>query len=370
MIQERLPTKSWSRWQVREVDLAEIGPIDFESFSARFRSDEPTLLVYHLRDLPWVGVAKCAPLNHMLWATEFDGLGQFRTQRAWSAPLARDKVVYTAFRRELRRARIRKSAIPWELLGPYAHWGAYLDENPSLSFKLTWFGRYRVWGSIAPITFKDALVEFYSRQIQQFGRYAFWPAPEGSEEDSNDDRPIQANLTGYLGARLWKHPTRFTHTSESERREALLPLRDELKRVIARLEAGEEWNLPLHYEDVIRPAPMFLLVGEPMPATDDPALGAIALAMGNFVDSGARTALDAEVCCYRARLVRLLAWPSLYRSTFGDDPMFREGLIRQARAPHFAGAMPYDLVEEMLLFKQEMEERYPVLLENPIAGLA
>jgi len=50
--------------------------------------------------------------------------------------------------------------------------------------------------------------------------------------------------------------------------------------------------------------------------------------------------------------------------------MFREGLIRQARAPHFAGAMPYDLVEEMLLFKQEMEERYPVLLENPIAGLA
>lgn len=83
----------------------------------------------------------------------------------------------------------------------------------------------------------------------------------------------------------------------------------------------------------------------------------------NFARAHLPTALDAEVYGYRARLTR-------YR--FLASPLWGApwtSVARAAREPLSAHPSRYDMAVELLSFGAEMEQRYPVLLENPLAGL-
>jgi hypothetical protein len=140
----------------------------------------------------------------------------------------------------------------------------------------------------------------------------------------------------------------------------------ELRELIPRLEVGEEWDLPLHYTDAVRPGPYFEVGGSLAPPTDDPRRAAVAAVMENLFANRPSARADAELHTLRARLVRLLGWPNMYDAV-RSIPDFWNGLLRLGQDPLFSDPMPYDIVVELLAFKQEIEERYPVILENPLA---
>lgn len=337
----------YSSWRIVSIDLEDIGSLDIEDFSQRFRCEQPTLLVYAFKELPWVGVAKCAPLNYMLRATEIEGNGQFDKEYEWVTSLLEDKSVYDAFRRELKRAGISRNAVPRVLLGPYCQWGAYLGKS-SLAFRTgtATIGQFRVSGRVVPVSFKESLIAFYTRQLAQFGYHAFWPAEEGEEESEETHIWFNNRLVGYKDASVLLHPTTASNPDSADRLRAIDGRFEEVKALVQRLERGEHWAYSLHYHDAVRPPPTLMLK--------------------TFFPDFPKTERDIELYGYRARLIRLLGWPSLYNSVRSRECF--DSVTTLAEGP-LATSKPYSFVEEILGFKAEMEARYPVLLENPLANL-
>jgi len=349
---------NWSSWRIIDIELADLGSSDVAEFSIRYRSSEPTILIYRLKELPWIGVAKCAPLNFMLWATELSGHLQHVDERRWVEPIHNEKSIYDAFRRDLKRAKISKKEVPYQLLGPYCQWGSYLGKS-SLAFDGISIGMFRVAGTLAPSEYKDKLIDFYTKQLVQLGRFAFFPASEGEE---SKERPTSETLRkGYLDARLWRHPLRKDYRGEDERQQLLAHRCEEVKQVIRHLEADNDWDLSLHYHDAVRPGPTFLV------ERYDLSYKGVRVNVGP--DEFPDTQMDVELYALRARLIRLLAWPNFYRSV-DSLGIWQEIENLQKRGELLATqSSPYNFVEEILAFKREMEERYPVLLENPLKGL-
>ena len=367
-----------THWQIIETDLTEIGNADLKSFTARFRSDEPTLLIYRLKQLPWTGVAQCAPLNHMLWATE--GMtSQLYSSFSWSNKLNNDKAVYDAFCRELKMAGISRKAVPGDLFRYYTYYDSYLGKS-SLGFKLFGMGQFRIAGYLLPNEYAGKLISYYEKQLQEFDNFAFLPAVEGLEFDEPHD--IEAGKKGILSAKLWHHPLRSDYSNEMERLVELEIRSDLISEMIQKLESGRKVDLPLHYHDAIRPATWFALGRSKKILWEGNHYW---LRAEEFPD----TALDVNLYGLRAKLIRILAWPSFYFSVESrlenwsllsgikhelDDglsnPDYCVDEINKLRETlNNKQAITYNFIDEIYAFKKEMEARYPVLTDNPLSGL-
>ena len=131
-----------------------------------------------------------------------------------------------------------------------------------------------------------------------------------------------------------------------------------LRRLVARAEAGERIRFhplaELCFSEIGIHREMALLMSRPPKRgrlVASSQVPEILLDMGQ-VDL---------ILALRARLVRLLGWPQLYRAVKRE--LHEE--VRIARSFPLASALPYDPFDEMQSYLGEMEARYPIVLTNP-----
>ncbi|TVZ38023.1 hypothetical protein P886_2374 [Alteromonadaceae bacterium 2753L.S.0a.02] len=298
-----------------------------------FNPEVPQLVVYEFDSLNWTGVAKVAPKNHVLWATEIPGQqSQYESGRAWANSLLNDEQVYSRFNDELRKAGLDQFNASAHLFGPYCGWGSYLGKSNNAFQSVNFTSCDFVYsGMIVPSTASQKVISLYKQQINEFSELAFWKLNECDfiEIDFRDLR------RGYKDGALFKNPKTNRYFDGNVEKEII----SQCSKLEELISAKDLQTLNLHYTDAVRPN--FDLVPQIVERSDKQMWLLYLL---------------------QIRLMRKLRWPNFYVSVFSVPD-----LIEQVKEKN--SVYSQDLYHELRMFKEEMESRYPVLLVNALDSL-
>ena len=343
------------KWKIIEIECSEFNGFNIEELNAQFRCDQPVLLIYKFKFLPWTGVAKIAPIDHMLVAPESDSYQIFRQLSKWGSSLNDDKGVYENFKKELKTMRLKKE-VPMNFFHAYAGRSSFLGKSSNAFKPFQSNYAFRIAGICLPNAFYSLMVDHYFRELVQFGGLAFYPVMEGYENsDEAFDIIKHMHLVCYKDADVMKHPfnshwNKEMYNDDAERLKDVKRLIDKIKNMLEQKKKTGNITLDLFYHNRIRP--VFFMMN-----IDD-------YKVGDFE----WTKDDVELYGLRARLLRELAWPQSYKHLMISD--INDWIVKMdENHPMIRMVGTYNFVDEMTTYFKEMAERYPVLFENPLVDL-
>ncbi|MCU0841461.1 MAG: hypothetical protein MUC79_07055 [Thiobacillaceae bacterium] len=333
-------------WVWHEVPLREIGQsATFRQLGQRYGQHRAVGLITRLEALQgFVVVNLLAPRNAAFWAVcRRDALLPWEPGHLGKSGLQPDAKTKKLFVQDLRKASVKVTDPTVNLFGGF--WRFF----PSSSRALPGFSEDGVsveMDRFISLACSEAMLprliahlESEARQFEDFGFFAI-------------DDHVGLRSPDYIGEETQPYHYLFrrwllTGYDEKPRAAWLQELCSQLERAVARVDAGDNLDIPIAPIHFIRPAASFLLAGKDMGGRDEVG------------DATCRLILS-----LRARLVRALAWPVFYENvclvlsaSSGGEPRRLDGYGRFE---------PYDVVAELEEYKREMEQRYPCLLENPL----
>ena len=342
------------KWKTIEIECSDFKGFNIEDLNAQFRCEQPVLLVYKFKYLSWTGIVKIAPLDHMLAATESDPYQIFRQLSTWGKSLIEDEEVYKNFNKELKSMGLKKE-VPHSFFGTYAGYSAYLGKA-SKSFKpFQSHYTFRIAGICLPDEFTPLMIDYYQRQLEQFGDLEFCSVAEGFESSKKAFKIKIDHFPKYKDADVMNHPFNPSwqpdlYESEIERLADVVRLIDKIKNMLEQKKLTGCIELDMFYHYRVRPAFFMTNVEQ--------------VQVGEFEWSKE----DVELCGLRARLLRELAWPQAYKHLMVSK--IKGWILKMDEThPMIRMAGTYNFVDEMTAYFKETAERYPVLFENPLVDL-
>ena len=329
-------------WEIQRIDLSDFLNIDAIELRHRFRSDRPKLLIYSLSKLSWSGIVRVSPVDNALCALADIYPAVFKAQYKWTSSVVDDLAVYKNFCADLKAAGLSRHTIPWELFGNYVQWGAYAgSDRRGFCRDAPFMGLHRVSSFLVPNGCIDAVVDYHQSQLEQFASHSFVPAPEGQDRGggygSGDDEKT----------RILQHIHRMRLPDETSLRSALEDICGSLRGALDRIDSGLTFEWDVHYKHIARPPAQFRLM--------------------DFEPSDKNKDLEQEIFLLRAKLVRQLAWPQLYGTVHAQLKALDD--FSQTAAPESREFID-QLSDELQGFLSVVEDRYPVILANPLEEIA
>jgi len=344
-----------SKFSIREVCLKDFARINLGVFTERYRGDNPVLLLYEMSCLPWTGIVRCAPANKALCAMADDYPALANSIYWWTAEQVGSRRVYDSFVREIEEAGTSLDEAATEIFGDYVNWGGYGGEKknlPGFGENQPLLGMHRISSHLVPIEALERFIQYYQRQLTQFGEHALIEAVEEAEyfnklypynsyEAQMHDHEFMKIFIGMPRARCW---------DDDAYQKELAKIKEQLLDALNTIARFGKFDLKVHYKYVVRPGANFR-VGE---------------INWNTVFVGA----EKEIFLLRARLVRKLAWPQLYHDVKSacDDIEAKIDAAKSAPAGLLDLEFLQNLLHELALCREAIEYAYPVILEDPLLG--
>ena len=337
-------TATSNELEEREIQLTDLVVEDAEAFfELGFRRAEATALVCRLPSLGHTSVVVCAPLDRYLCGVQEYPQLRNALYTYTTAELISSDAFYDAFLGTLKKAGIKKELVPKALFAPYAQWGAYGTEmRPAFGklFRGLSFDR-RITSALVPDSLVNKVIDHWRTQITQFGDYAWCDAPESLNRLIDDpafsEIPDRSSIA--YESEDYDALVRNSFVSEEDEEHAVTRLRE----IVACLEIGDSRCVRLFPLHVAKATPGIHLGRKPrLPR------------------------LTWERVELRAKATRLLGWPWHYPSIKSqlDAVSERRRLFRDEEA--FLQGIEADLRNYMI----RMEEKYPVILQNPLLPTA
>lgn len=324
-------------WQWRDIHASNFAGKSFNNISSEYRCGNPVGLLTHSMAGPEVVVVNLlAPLHQVFWScaqlpacTSLPTLihDQPETQRA--ALASGVEAMFKAAKVKIASAQARWFAEYAQAAGKSARSVPSLSE-PELSYLEAWR-----WVHLTVRRERlETLKRLLEAELEQFGELAFWTCDERIQ--------LFSSQTGFassgdarlkdLGSKSMKlaleMPDAYVRLQES----AL----DELATTIGRLELG----IPFDYRLDARALLTGPLVAE-MPV--------------NWTLTSRIRQLEQEISASKARLIRLLGWPTHYH--WAKDKLQDIEANERWRGVQ----RPYNLLDELKAYVISMEATYPVL---------
>jgi hypothetical protein len=296
------------------------------------------LLVYRLGKLPWTGIAKVAPLEQALCGLADITPQVFGSLYDWSELRVREEATYKAFVAEMKLHGMGVDDISTSFFSPYASFSGF-GNNAGRRFgrKERPLGLHRFGAVLVENASAGPFIDFYHRQLSEFGRLAFIAAPEGSDKERGAD-------SADVDLSLFRHLPRDHAGSDKMHEGVLQNARNALVSAVERLERGDSLDLRLRYQDVVRPP--------------------ISLGLTHRGEFGSpSSAMEEEVYLLRAKFLRMLAWPQTYSKLVFCMEDINRGLSEGVGKLNFLKVFS-DAIRECVV---ALETRYPVLLSNPLS---
>lgn len=336
---------SHKKWDWVEVSIEELGKYRaFGDVTQRFRGSDPVGLITKLDGLrDFVALNLLAPVNSAFWSVArysvFSGVYEHLVR---SGCKQNDK---KKFIKDLRAAGIKLTDPAIRLFDLYTSF------FPSSTNKVPGFSHdgistpeaCRLVSTGCHISLLPKLLSHFEREIENYDRFSFFVLDEILSLGS----PLhydKLNLSAYM-FRLWQpHPD----MTDEERQRWRLGIIAELEYAVDKVSAGEAMDRPIEPIIIIRPCPSFALRGQES-----------SLKSREIDNPEAR-----KIISLRARLIRLLAWPIFYDDVV--SVLSTDANIHSIDA--YGEFEPYDVKSELETYKENMEDRYPCLLEQPYTG--
>lgn len=324
-------------WEWRDVPPGYFAEKSFNRVSSEHRRGNPVGLLTHSIAGPEVVIVNLlAPLHQVFWScAQYPAYASLPTL-IHDQPETQRAALASGAGKMLRAAKVSPSSAQARWFDEYAQAaGKSRRSVPSLSHpELSYFEAGR-WVHLTVRRARlEAMKNLLEAEIEQFGEFAFWTCDERVKlsdtqwgfASSNDARLID------LGSKSMKlaleMPGAYVRLQES----AL----DELATTIRRLELGVPFDYRLDTRVLLTGA----LVAE-MP-------------IGWTLTDRIRQ-LEQEINASKARLIRLLGWPTHY--------YWAKDKLQDVDAnERWAGIeRPYSLLDELRAYVSSMEKMYPVL---------
>lgn len=312
-------------WEWIDVPLGAYVNATFQEISGRFRGPNPVGLITKLEAIPELLVINLlTPVNSVFWGCPQKGT--FYNQFGSSS-----FVTLVCQRAALIRKELKASGISAESKAMY--WLGDILQSIQLSRKREQFAEpnNNTGPGFLSISIPNASLGGFQLRLQQeltqFGDYSFFPFDEcdtnGREEFTENEVP-EARLVG----------TGYTHFA------AVSELLDSLVSTVGAMEAGEafDYNLPTFHI----------------------SHGGVSFysSILNGLTVGDIWEMERKILSYRARLVRLLGWPSHFEAiqqVISAESSSGGGVLS------YGITSPYNVAEELRSYISEMTSRYPVL---------
>jgi hypothetical protein len=327
--------------QVAMVDVTVQSAEEFLKLS--YRQEEAVILRCAVPSLSHTSVIICSPLNHYFCALREYPVFARALNDYTAATLIPSDTFYKGLMAEARMNRIKKDTFPRGLFAPYAYWGAYgasmhgaigKDFN---SFTL----QERVRSCFVPDAAVDRVIQHWINQLEAFGQDSFYVAKEElnqllgspgfSEVPDNSKIPYQSPDLYALTRNVFPNPEH----------EGLAMAR--LREIVSKLEQADR--------DVIKLFPLHMVKSSPSVYLN--------LAKHSF------PGLAWERAILRSKVVRLLGWIWHYPSIATQLAGLKE---KRLQFGDERDAVFGSIVSELETYLLEMEQKYPIILENPLNG--
>lgn len=327
--------KSSQSWEWQEVALPELGSMDFETCSARFRRNVPVGLVSSLKSCDEVLILNLlSPIGTLFWGCPHadDTVSDYASGRAASRFV---KPHLAKIKKELKAAGIA-------IDGPGIGWVAPLRMSlqtrtsaaPSLSRSGVFLEHFRHQCLAVPCGCFPELQERLTCEMQSFGPWAFYPC---AEEIDISEQPSTVHPIG--DARLIGFGAGIRECTDDELKTRKSELVAALKETVQALEQTGKFDFSCHPRTVVA--------------------GVAAVSYDSSVPTraiGAANAEERQILALRSRLIRLLGWPVHF------------AFVREVLSPSYPQGVqrldidePYNVVGELKSYVDELRNRYPVL---------
>jgi hypothetical protein len=314
----------------------------------KFRNDNIRVLRYRYKQLPWTSISIIAPIGHCLAGVDPNHYGLY-CQADWYRREDSEET-YKAILREFKNLGLRKADIPNQWVGIYANWDRFIRPcKDSFIYKSS---------AVFPTSIEERVLSLIRESNADLAERALCPVPDGFDEFSIL-RPMQEGYVDFATQNPWilvLSGTAFHVTSQGAQvssGETLLELTlQKLMIAVDALENGHQVPFPL---DPWSANKMFPFFGRFRPGPS------VVSGRPFFLDQAKEDLCDS----YRARLVRLLRRPEMWRNMQVTIDRCKSSL---EKCP-ISSSVPYDIVAELEAYQNEVVTTFPWVMENPFASV-
>lgn len=321
---------------------------DFWGTLTKFRNDKIRILRYRYKQLPWTSISIIAPIGYCLAGVDPNHYGLY-CQANWYRR-EHSKETYKAILSEFRNLGLRKANIPDQWVGIYANWDGFMRScKDSFIYKSS---------AVFPTAIEERVLSLIRESNADLAERALCRVPVDFDEFSVL-RPVQEGYVDFAARNPWillLSGTAFHLTSkhvQTSSEEKLLEITlQKLMIAVDALENGRQVPFPV---DPWSANKMFPFFGRFRPRPS------IVSGRPFFLDQAKEDLCDS----YRARLVRLLRRPEMWR----DMQVTIDRCKSSLEECPISSPIPYDIVTELEAYQDEVVEAFPWVETNPFSSV-
>jgi hypothetical protein len=316
-----------------EIEPSDLKGITYEELSARYRKEHIVVLTMSLPTLSSTVVILLSPIGSVFCAP-------FLWEELWFHDIDDNDENRKAYMRILRKAGLKKADPQAELFGQFSRSFNDKKQMPSLSVSARYLEDYRVQPYAFQDKYKESVFQYIERLYSQLGRWALVSQPE----DATWNDEIYETLDYFIMTWLFDA---LIIDREWRSQAKLIPQKvfTALKQAVELMEQGEHIDLIHNPLDQIR---RHVSIAFPMHRCQADEVEPLAV----------------DILSYRSRYIRLYGHPVYLLGPSGALKAL-PNLRKQWPELSSKCKAPYNPVEEIERYIDEMLNRFPALGESP-----